>query len=93
MKERTRQEIEAKARGIWPDAKIEISDCVTGGIWLSVSKMYEAPGLSFANLMELAEFFGTKAINDERRFNVSGCETCDYGSSYGFQLRIKPEEA
>ena len=93
MKERSRQEIEVKARHIWPQATIEIAENNAGWIFLTVSQMYESPGLSFANLMELSEFFETKAINDERQFNQDGCETCDYGSSYGFVLLIKPEAA
>lgn len=58
---------------------------------LKISKMYEAPGLNLQVLMALAEFFGTKHINDDDRFSHGGCETCDYGSEYGFVLTIRPE--
>ncbi len=53
--------------------------------------MYEAPSPTLAVMTELAEFFGTKNINDDDRFGESGCETCDYGSSYGYTLTIRPE--
>jgi len=53
--------------------------------------MYEQPNLNLDVLMNLADFFGTKNINDDNRFSIGGCETCDYGSSYGFTLTVRPE--
>lgn len=96
MHKRTEAEILAKANAIWPSnewdhQKITVAaadNCVR----ITVARMYEPAGLSLANLMDLAEFFGTKAINDDDRFNNGGCETCDYGSSYGFTLTVRPEK-
>jgi hypothetical protein len=89
MKKHTDDTVLKKAQTIWPDAAITVRQKGEG--WeVTVSAMYEAPGLSFANLCDLAEFFETKAIHDDR-FGSEGCETCDYGSEYGFRLRISPE--
>ena len=52
------------------------------------SEMYEAPQISFAMLTELSEFFGTKEIDVDNSINSPGCETCDYGSSYGHVITV-----
>lgn len=57
---------------------------------VTLSSEYCPPGLSLKHLIALSEFFGTQNITDER-FSHGGCETCDYGSDYGFTLIIKPE--
>jgi hypothetical protein len=106
MKNRTKKEIEDKVKEIWKDAFFYDDDfqhakCNEPEITVRVAKdlveirlsaMYEAPGLSLKKLMALAEFFDTQNISDPDTFANSGCETCDYGSSYGFSLEIKPEE-
>ena len=58
-----------------------------GCLQLRVTKMYEGPGLGADELMKLCELFGTKQINVDG-YNVSGCESCDYGSAYGHTLEI-----
>lgn len=89
MKNRTRQEIEEFAKTIWPNTeKLEVI-VDKEGVKLTVANMYEAPGLSFWMLKKLADFFETDDINDDDRFHTSGCETCDYGSEYGFTLTIR----
>jgi len=57
---------------------------------VTINCMYEAPSPTFDVLMQMAEFFGTKNINDDASFANSGCETCDYGSSYGYTLTVRP---
>lgn len=62
-------------------------------ISIKIGAMYSAPkpaGGIVGFFMELSEFFGTKKI-DMGSFEHSGCETCDYGSEYGFELIIRPE--
>lgn len=100
MKTRAKEEIEKKVRELWASDKLD--DFLNEGtlqveiepnkVSITLAQMYEPPGLSFAQLMSLAEFFGTKNINDDDRFGEAGCETCDYGSSYGFTLTIRPEK-
>lgn len=60
-------------------------------IEVTISCMYEVPSPTFDLLMQLAKFFVTKNINDDKSFANCGCETCDYGSSYGYTLTIRPE--
>jgi hypothetical protein len=55
--------------------------------------MYGAPNLNLTVLEELSEFLGTTNINDDNHFSEGGCETCDYGSSYGYTLTARPKEA
>lgn len=99
MIRRSTEEIKAKLIELWGEADVAWSspykrDVDTNKpnlVRVSVSNMYEAPGLSFKILMDLAEFFGTKNIVDVDKFHSGGCETCDYGSESGFTLEIKPE--
>lgn len=59
-------------------------------IVVKVSNMYESPPFNSAVIFGLCEFFDTKHINDIDRWNNSGCETCDWGSSYGYRLEVLP---
>lgn len=96
MIKRTKLEIEEKLKELWPNkssygaGNINKSVLINkdNSVTLSISGMYEPPGLSFAILKSLSEFFGTDDISDSR-FSYSGCETCDYGADYGFELIIK----
>lgn len=105
MKQHTEKEIEEKVREIWkedffyddactmrrlqpPEVKVTV---YPERVDIKLDMMYESPRLNLQLLMELAEFFGTKNINDDDRFSYNGCETCDYGSSYGFTLTVRPE--
>ena len=106
MKTHTKAKILEKVLEIWDDArfydedtkkslrvnqpefKVEIlKNCVE----IEVSNMYESPSLSFDKLSQLSEFFGTRNISDSK-FSNSGCETCDYGSSYGFTLYVRNDK-
>lgn len=91
----TEEEIVEKVKEIWkPEQysnfkfKCHIDNDV---IKLTLTTMYEHLPLSFKHLKALSEYFGTDNINDDDRFSESGCETCDYGSCYGFTLTIRPE--
>lgn len=99
MKERTDEEIWEKLESLWPDlergggwssdcSKIERRD---GYIDLTVAKMYDwdsVPKLEFAQIDALAEFFDTMKVEIAEEIRNGGCETCDYGSQYGFMVRI-----
>lgn len=53
------------------------------------SQMYECPELQFHTLVELSELFGSEEITTDMDYIVRrGCETCDYGSDYGYELII-----
>ena len=92
MIQRTKKEVEAKVNELWPgrpwtdrELDITVGPTVTT---ITLTEMYDPPGLSFAQLMALSEFFDTKNINDADRIYENGCETCDYGSKYGWTLEI-----
>lgn len=100
MKNYTKEEIKLGVKKIWDDVReaqgydynvpdsidVEIMD--NGRVLITMSSMYEAPSLSYYQLKGLAEFFETEHIMDFDKFSYTGCETCDYGSSYGFTLMI-----
>lgn len=60
---------------------------ISGGYEIAYGMMYEAPQLSFSQLMGLSKLFGTHDINVDN-YNSSGCDTCDYGSDYGHTIQI-----
>lgn len=54
-----------------------------------VTQMYESPfKSSFKVLKEFSELFGTDNIDVYEDISNQGCETCDYGSSYGYAIRV-----
>jgi hypothetical protein len=56
---------------------------------IEYSKEYSCPDLQFSDLKALSEYFGTdKIYTDMDWINEKGCETCDYGSRYGYQIII-----
>ena len=63
-------------------------DSIDKAVFIKITRMYDPPGLTFKQLMELSQFFDTENIDDADRINQPGCETCDYGSCYGFRLKI-----
>jgi hypothetical protein len=96
MIKRTEEEIRNKINELWSE-EYDKPDEVMVSIYedkidIQMSSMYDPPCLSFALLMAMADFFGTRNINDDDRYSSSGCETCDYGSDYGFTLTIRPEK-
>jgi len=93
------KEILSKVEYIWKDEyKYSYSKPIIGieclskgkGYTISLHRMYDSPPLNLTHLKALSEFFETDNINDVDRWNNGGCETCDFGSNYGFKLSIKP---
>lgn len=86
--ERNDKEVEGYSRGK-PDITVGMKlngagrECVT----IECVRDYNTIELTFGHLKEVSEFFGTDSINVEPEEN-SGCETCDYGSSYGFNMEV-----
>jgi hypothetical protein len=65
------------------------------GRWLRANRfeltwagMYEKPPLFPIALVRLGEVFGTDSIN-EASYAIGGCESCDWGSSYGYEFTIE----
>ncbi len=92
MIKRTKKEILAKVKSLWDKDSTEVSVIVSEeGVHILLSSMYDPPGLNIQNILVLTKFFGTTNINDEDHFSNQGCETCDYGSEYGFTLVVRAE--
>jgi hypothetical protein len=89
MIQHTSEEVEEKVNELYYSAtKLKHRyEYTPDRIVLEVSSMYSPPGLSFKILTELVSFFGAKEV-DSDSFSQEGCETCDYGSKYGFVLTI-----
>jgi hypothetical protein len=95
MKQHSEKDIAAFVRDLWhkpndfypyPEVKVHVKkDCVD----LEITSMYQAPGLSLARMNAIAKFFDAKDVNDVDQIAQQGCETCDYGSKYGFTLRVQ----
>jgi len=86
-------EIKDKVAEIWsgesPNIEIYSND---DSVDIKLEQMYDHPTLNLKKLRALSDFFETDNINDDDRFDERGCETCDYGSSYGFTLTIRKDE-
>ena len=104
MKTYTVEEIENKVKEIWKSAdfydeemtqpQVETTEfevvVLDNRVDITISRMYNAPGLTFAQLKALGEFFQTENINDDDNFYQGGCPTCDYPSESGFTLTVRP---
>lgn len=95
MNQPSNEEIETEMKRIWGNAeyderldnvKVERSK---KHVDIQLSSMYHKPGLTFSQIEQIAAFFNTKNVETESEFSYSGCESCDYGSSYGFVLRVR----
>lgn len=63
-------------------------DKLGDGFEIDFTKMYESPvDLNYQNIKVISDLFGTEDIDFD---NVSegGCETCDYGSRYGYTIQV-----
>jgi hypothetical protein len=98
MKERTNEEIVQKLKELFKvddegyeiyHVEIDIQKNNGEEVYVKVHSMYRAPGLGFARLKAISEFFESDNIVDSG-FGYGGCSTCDYGSKYGFYLTVKP---
>lgn len=95
MKSRSNKAILDELGKIWGEddsferREIKIEENTKKEVRLRFGRMYDAPPCNLTHLKALSEFFDTDNINDER-FSHGGCESCDYGSEYGFTLVIKP---
>jgi hypothetical protein len=59
---------------------------------LKIEAMYESPRFKFGSLLGLAQFLadacGGTNVDIVDEFSSPGCETCDWGSSYGKTYRV-----
>lgn len=79
--------IEHIVNGDYDFAKSYTHPTLGVGFEIDFTKMYNAPELTFTMMKELSEYYGTDQI-DFDEYSQSGCETCDYGSCYGYKIQI-----
>ena len=62
------------------------------GDWImfTVSQMYEYLPMNLRIMTRLAEIIGTDKLKFDQD-SSSGCETCDYGSSYSHNITVRKE--
>jgi len=97
-KQHTNEEIIAEVTRIYSqlfdayiyDLLVEVTVNTPESVRIKISDMYSAPPMNSELIFALCEFFDTKHINDVDRWTYGGCETCDWGSSYGFELEVLP---
>jgi hypothetical protein len=78
--------IEIKIPGI--DEPIDISGDNNRFVF-EYCEQYSPPDLSYKLLRSWVEHFGTEQIDTSDHISQKGCETCDYGSRYGFRIIIE----
>jgi hypothetical protein len=102
MKQYTEDEITEEVRRIYrnmhgefkhmhiTELMVEVATNTPESVRIKISAMYDAPPMNTQLLFPMCEFFETKHINDVDRWDKEGCETCNWGSSYGFELEVLP---
>ena len=55
---------------------------------VEVTCMYFSPDVSYEQLEEIAKKLNFSKFEKYDEISNSGCDTCDYGSSYGYALRF-----
>lgn len=71
-----------------PD-KISITNC-HNSMRILTSRMYSYLPLTYKIMKNLAEVFGTEDYTTNQE-HLTGCETCDYGSSYSHDFTYSIE--
>lgn len=90
MTSHTKEEIAKVAAEIWPHACVSVIEYKSGEVDIELSSTSRYVGLTYDQLVKLSEFFNTIHINVTGTHNDGGCDTCDYGSEYGFVITVKP---
>lgn len=72
----------------WRETDVQIITNSPEQILVEISCMYESPDKGFKILKRISEAFGTDNVDVLYDINESGCKTCDYGSRYGYAIRV-----
>lgn len=90
-----KDEFISKLREIFDDAgEINVREpkWALGTLEIELASVYETPKVGLAKLIKLGELIGSMEIENSGTSHSSGCDTCDYGSSYGTLFEMpKPE--
>jgi hypothetical protein len=100
MKYPTDEEIWKKLQELWPDTNDhsrygneKTIHRNAGALRFRVTRMYDwdpIPALTLDKRLALSEFFDTMNVEHDGEVSEGGCETCDYGSEYGFEVLVRP---
>jgi hypothetical protein len=55
---------------------------------VEVTCTYSSPDVSYEQIEEIAKQLNFSKFEKYAEISIEGCETCDYGSSYGYALRF-----
>lgn len=96
MKQVTIQEIENTVKDLankdsFPLGKpnIKFIKNTEEGVLFEVTQMYDKPfEVNFKSLKAFSVLFDTDNLDIYYDISESGCDTCDYGSSYGYAIRV-----
>ncbi len=89
MKVRTQSEVDRFFDDLFPESIDHFYiewEAETG--FLSVARQYEPINLTFQHWKEISDFFGTEKLSFVDDIAEGGCETCDFGSRYGFKMQV-----
>ena len=75
--------------GSLDDLAVEIEQNKQLTFRIQITRMYSYVVIQFKTLDALAKLFKTDQINLSDGGHSSGCETCNYGSSYEVNITIK----
>jgi len=75
--------------GSLDDLAVKIEQNTQLTFHIKITRMYSYVVIQFKTLDALAKLFKTDQINLSDGDHSSGCETCDYGSSYEVNITIK----
>lgn len=92
---KTDEEIVANIKRIYPneycnDTQVEVRR-IEDDVYVKITQMYNAPqhNLSMHEFAkQMVEAVGMDDFCEHDDINNGGCETCDYGSSYGTEFRF-----
>jgi hypothetical protein len=87
---KTKNEIMHDVQDIFCDSNVEV-EIRNFDVLVKVTQEYYSPehGLSMSEFVhKMCEAVGLEEMEEYDTINEPGCETCDYGSSYGTQWRF-----
>ena len=70
-------------------ATFEVRQVEPNSIEFDWAQMYESPRITMQFLSALSLYFGTTDVDIVGGISQPGCETCDYGSLYGHEIRVR----
>ena len=65
-----------------------VEDWAEGRARFEVWQMYSRPEVTYEVMEQVADIFGTKMLSLSDGRNISGCDTCDYGSERGLVFNL-----